>query len=102
MLCQQIAERHADQGWHFVDGDTMVGANPELMQSLIDASQKVSAKMRGTLGNEHLVEEVRQHAAEIQAAWEPHFTGVFHKLREEMVATGRHKLVFAYHCYQSW
>jgi dephospho-CoA kinase len=101
-LCQQIAEKHADQGWHFIDGDEFRKADPELEQSLVDASQKAIDKMRGTLGNENLVEEVTQHAAEIRAAWEPHFTGVFHKLKEEMVATGKHKLVFPYHCYQSW
>ena len=99
-LSQQIAEKHADQGWHFIDGDDF--CDGELEQSLIDASQKVGDKMRGTLGNENLVEEVRQHAAEVQAAWEPHFTGVFHKLKEDMVATGKHKVVFPYHCYQSW
>ena len=49
-----------------------------------------------------MVEEVRQHAAEIRAAWEPHFSGVFHRLKEEMVATGKHKLLFPYHCVQPW
>lgn len=101
-LARQIAETHADQGWHFIDGDEFRDDDPELTQSNIDASQKVIDKMRGTLGNENLVEEVRQHEAEVQAAWEPHFTGVFHKLKEEMVATSKHKLVFPYHCYQSW
>ena len=101
-LSQQIAEKHADQGWHFIDGDDFRKANPELDQSMIDASRKVIDKMRGTLGNEKLVEEVRRHEAEVQAAWQPHFTGMFHKLKEEMVATGKHKLVFPYHCYQAW
>ena len=101
-LCQQLAEKYADQGWHFIDGDEFRKASPELAQSMEDASCKVNGMMRGTLGNKNLVEEVRQHGAEIRAAWEPHFTDVFQKLKEEMVATNRHKMVFPYHCYQPW
>jgi len=101
-LSQQIAEKHADDGWHFIDGDEFRKRYPELEQSIVDASVKVMDEMRGTLGNENLVEEVRQHAAEIRKAWEPHFTGVFHQLKEEMVATKKHKVVFPYHCYQPW
>ena len=103
-LCQRIAEKYADQGWHSIDGDEFRKANPELEQSMMDAAQKfkVMVMMRGTLGNDDLVEEVTQHAAEIRVAWEPHFTGVFHRLKEEMVATNRHKVVFPYHCYQPW
>ena len=101
-LSQTLAEKYADDGWHFIDGDEFRKADPELGQSMVDASMKVTDVMRGTLGNENLVEEVRQHADEIRAAWEPHFIGVFHKLKEEMVATGKHKIVFPYHCYQPW
>lgn len=56
-LSEQIAEKLADQGWHFIDGDAFRGANPELEQSIADASskvidgQKVIDIMRGTLGN---------------------------------------------------
>ena len=107
-LSEQLAEKLADQGWHFIDGDAFVNANPELDQSIVDAcskvidGQKVIDIMRGTLGNQNLVEEVKQHADEIREAWEPHFTGVFHKLKEEMVATKKQKVVFPYHCYQPW
>ena len=95
-LCEQLAEKH--EGWHFIDGDEFRKGHPELEQSITDAC-KVIDLMRGTLGNESLVDEVTQNAAEIRAAWVPHFTGVFEKLRAEMLATGKHKVVFPYHCY---
>ena len=62
-LSEQLAEKLADQGWHFIDGDAFVNANPELDQSIVDAcskvidGQKVIDIMRGTLGNQNLVEE---------------------------------------------
>jgi len=101
-LARQLAEKHAAQGWHFLDGDELRKANPELEQSNMEASMSVIGRMRGTLGNENLAAEVRQHKAEIRSAWEPHFRGLFLALRQEMLASGKQKFVFPYHCYQLW
>jgi len=94
-LGQYIARTHKE--WHCVDGDEFVSNDPELLEAVQHASRVISL-MRGTFGNEHLIDEVQQHNAEVRTAWEPFFRAVFQKLKQVQ----QRQIVFVYHCWRLW
>jgi len=93
---QNIASKHP--GWHCIDGDEFVHNDPTLSESMIGASQRATPLMRGTFGNEHLIDEVKQHDAEVRAAFEPFFRALFEKVSQVQES----KIVFVYHCWRLW
>lgn len=97
-----------EQGWHCIDGDEFVGADPELQELLITTSQTGTMElMRGNLNLNGLTEEaryeqVKKHDAEVRATWEPFFRKLFERLKQHMSESKMNKVIFPYHCWRSW
>mmetsp|Transcript_17394 Transcript_17394/g.26248 ORF Transcript_17394/g.26248 Transcript_17394/m.26248 type:complete len:199 (+) Transcript_17394:2-598(+) len=62
------------------------------------AGSPVMDLMRGTFGNENVIEEVKLHDAEVFTAWEPFYRALFEKLKQ----VPQNKIVFVYHCWRLW
>jgi len=97
-----------EQGWHCIDGDEFVDADPELKELLITTSQTgIMELMRGDvnlndLTEEARYEEVKKHNAEVRATWEPYFRKVFERLKQHMASNNMNKVIFPFHCWRSW
>merc|ERR1712137_712938 len=54
--------------------------------------------MRGTFGEENLIEGVKSREAEVRTAWEPFFRALYEKLTEMK----ERKILFVYHVWRQW